>query len=82
MLTLLISQISTNAYEGRIRTRMGRSPNGLPGPEPNDGMLSDTPVLTGSSEKDIVEAAKPHLKPSLVRRHRGIRIEVREAYAE
>ncbi len=78
MLVLLISHIGPNAYEGRIRTHMGRGTNVPPGTDPNEGMLPETPVLTGSNEKDIVEAAKPYLKPSLVRSNRGIIVEVRE----
>lgn len=67
MIVLVIGHIGTNAYEGRLRNGTGDGSSQLP----------NTPVMTGASEAEVIEAAKQHLKPSVVSRL-GFRIEVRE----
>lgn len=67
MIVLVIGHIGTNAYEGRLRNGTGDGSSQLP----------NTPVLIGLSEQEIINAAKQHLKPSVVDAV-GFRIEVRE----
>lgn len=68
MIVLVIAHTGITAYEGRLRTGTG----------PTSEMLPGTPVCYGTSVKEIVDEAKRHVKPSVVRRHRGIRIDIRD----
>jgi len=68
MIVIVIARFGGGRCEARIRNGTG----------PRSKLIPDTPVCYGDSEQQVVAEAKRWIKPSLVRRHRGIRIDVRD----
>lgn len=68
MIVIVIAKFGGGRCEARIRNGTG----------PRSRLVPGTPVCYGDSEQAVLAEAKRWLRPSVARRHGGVRIDVRE----